>query len=96
MRVSQIYDEILFMNERDSGRSKREKTYVITGRVGPTGKTWLTNKLKYEGFNACDISELMASSGGDYDGENHVSEKGNVVLITLNKLINTNQFNFIK
>ena len=35
----------------------QDYTFVIMGRSGPTGKTWLCNQLRKYGFNAFEISE---------------------------------------
>lgn len=35
----------------------QDYTFIIMGRSGPTGKTWLCNQLRNHGFNAFDISE---------------------------------------
>lgn len=66
------------------------KTYIILGRPGPTGKTWLQKKLEDLGYNAIEISEAMALSDAiEYkDNNNHVVElpSGTTVVI-LNKYI---------
>lgn len=33
--------------------------YIIMGRSGPTGKTWLYSKLKEFGYNVTEISEYI-------------------------------------
>ena len=37
----------------------KDYTYVILGRVGPTGKTWLTKELNNRGYKAFDLTESM-------------------------------------
>ena len=70
--------------------SEKVGTYVILGKPGPTGKTWLQKKLEDLGYNAIEISEAMALSDAiEYkDGNNHVIElpSGTTVII-LNKWI---------
>lgn len=69
-------------------------TYIICGERGPTGKTWLWNKLREAGFNAIEISECLYRfvNYTDKDEENHLLEGGHsfandsqYVLIVLNK-----------
>ena len=56
--------------------SRRDGTYVILGKPGPTGKTYLYNKLVALGYNAIDISEgIMLSNAVEYkDDANHIVE----------------------
>lgn len=35
----------------------KDYTYIILGQPGPTGKTWLCDRLKSRGFKAIEISE---------------------------------------
>lgn len=69
-------------------------TYVICGQGGPTGKTWLWNKLRESGYNAVEISECISwfVDYNDEDKTNHLLEGGHpfvsgsqYVLIILNK-----------
>ena len=56
--------------------SRRDGTYVILGKPGPTGKTYLCNKLVALGYNAIEISEgIMLSDAVEYkDDANHIVE----------------------
>ena len=66
-------------------------TYVILGKPGPTGKTWLCKKLVDSGYNAIEISEgIVLSNAIEYkDNDNHIVELpcGNTIII-LNRRIN--------
>lgn len=70
--------------------SEKVRTYIILGKPGPTGKTWLQKKLEDLGYNAIEISEAMALSDAiEYkDNNNHIVElpSGTTVVI-LNKYI---------
>jgi hypothetical protein len=52
-------------------RGDRDWVYIITGRPGPTGKTFLYNKLKENGYNAIEISEDIVGLVDYRDRENH-------------------------
>jgi hypothetical protein len=62
-------------------------TFVITGKGGPTGKTWLTEKLRRNGFNAIEITEAMLGYVEYNDDANHYVVNGadKWGLIVLNK-----------
>lgn len=70
-----------------ASRGDREWTYIITGRPGPTGKTYLYNMLKKNGYNAFEISEHMFSLVDYCDNKNHylVDYAKKQVVIVLNK-----------
>lgn len=62
-------------------------TYVILGRSGPTGKTWLRTQLIEEGYNAVELSE-DAIGWVDYrDDKNHfiVNRMQKMVIVVLNR-----------
>ena len=60
--------------------------YIICGRSGPTGKTWLCNRLQEAGYNAVEISEGINYLVEYRDNRNHISDMGfNQVIIVLNK-----------
>ena len=62
-------------------------TYVICGRPGPTGKSWLYYNLLERGFRVIELSEDMAGLIEYNDDKNHVIINGmnKSVLIVLNK-----------
>lgn len=69
----------------------REWVYIITGKSGPTGKTFLYEQLKKNGYNAIEISEDMVGLVIYQDTENHyfVDHAKKTLLIVLNKPIYT-------
>lgn len=50
----------------------KQYTYVILGKRGPTGKTWLCNELKNHGFNAIEITESIFDLVSYSDNDNHI------------------------
>lgn len=68
---------------------KRTTTYVILGKSGPTGKTWLYNELRYRHLNAIEISEQIHGLVQYNDDHNHYFEPmfGLTRVIVLNKLL---------
>lgn len=64
-------------------------TYIICGRSGPTGKTWLKKALKDFGYNVIELSEDLINLVEYNDDKNHFIVNGmeNSVLIILNKPI---------
>lgn len=71
-------------------RGDRDWVYIITGRGGPTGKTFLCNQLKKNNYNAFEISEDISTLVNYRDDRNHyiVDHVKKQVVIVLNKLIN--------
>jgi hypothetical protein len=67
----------------------RDWTYIIFGSGGPTGKTYLYNKLRWKGYNAIELTEEICSFVEYRDRKNHylIYEDSKVVVIILNKLI---------
>ena len=64
-------------------------TYIICGRSGPTGKTWLTNELQKAGHIAIEISEGINPFVYYRDDENRMLDVGcNQIVIMLNKPLN--------
>lgn len=62
--------------------------YIITGRPGLTGKTFLYNQLKENGYNAIEISEDIFDLVRYLDDKNHyvVNWEKKQVVIVLNEL----------
>lgn len=67
-------------------------TYVICGKNGPTGKTWLTSELCKAGHRAFEITEGLGGFVDYRDNENHMRDAGfsfmdmaGLVIIVLNK-----------
>ena len=67
------------------------RTYIILGRPGPTGKTWVQKKLTDLGYIAIEISEGTALSDSiEYkDDRNHVVDlPTGITVVILNQWIN--------
>lgn len=66
--------------------NSNEYTYIVLGRVGPTGKTWLCDQLRKLGYSAFEISEDIWGLVSYIDDENHVriDEYRKVCVIVLN------------
>lgn len=64
-----------------------EYRYVILGKIGPTGKTWLWSKLKKDGFDAIELSENLVDDIYYCGFKNYVrvNELDKIVIIILNK-----------
>lgn len=62
-------------------------TYIILGKPGRTGKSWLTAALKEAGLNAIEISEYVGGHVQYNDCKNHVEEDiaNSILTIILNK-----------
>ena len=65
----------------------KDWTYIIFGRGGPTGKTYLCNRLRKNGHNAFELSEGIIALVDYLDSSNHylVYEQNKCVVIILNK-----------
>ena len=67
-------------------------TYIILGKCGPTGKTWLYTQLRSRGFNVFEITEDVASVGMTVEGSNSnqfiVNEQFKQITIILNRPLN--------
>ena len=83
--VNRIFLNII----RNSVYNAKDYTYIILGRPGKTGKTWLCNELRVHGFNAFEISEDVCGLIGYNDDENHYirNDFDKQVTIVLNRLI---------
>lgn len=71
------------------GQSDRYKdyTFIILGNSGPTGKTWLHNKLVDLGRRAIEITEYVYPHIAymHYENAVEVDELTKVIVIILNK-----------
>ena len=67
----------------------KDWTYIIFGTVGPTGKTYLLEKLRKNGFNAIELTEEICSFVEYRDHKNHylIYEDSKCVVIILNRPI---------
>ena len=66
---------------------KRPYTFFVMGERGPTGKTWLCNKLKEHGFDAFELTESTFDLISYQDEDNHVigDEFDRTIVIVLNQ-----------
>lgn len=66
----------------------KEYTYIVLGRPGRTGKTWLYRGLIQAGFTAFEISEDVCNLVDYRDNKNHfiVDKIYKKVIIVLNEL----------
>jgi hypothetical protein len=82
MRPSRILRHIL--EELDNSK---DYLYLIMGKFGPTGKTWLCEGLKQEGYVAMEITEEVDLYAIYRDCENHyyVDPSKKLVIVVLNK-----------
>lgn len=83
--VNRIFVKII----RSHTKNMKDYTFVILGRPGKTGKTWLCNELRFHGFNAFEISEDIYHLVKYNDDENHyiVNDVDKQVTIVLNRSI---------
>ena len=78
--------------EQIIAKQDREKyTYIILGKNGPTGKTWLWNQLRKNGLNAIEVTEyLLGIINIDRDNKRNyfiTDDYYNTVIIVLNSPI---------
>ena len=66
-----------------------EYTYIITGRHGPTGKSWLCRELRSRGYKAFDItSDLLRCCNVEFNTPYNsytINELDNHMVIILNE-----------
>lgn len=62
-------DTILSLIKSSPQESKHK--IIVMGRVGPTGKSYLTEQLRSAGYDAVEISEMTAGLVDYPDFENH-------------------------
>lgn len=84
--MKQTPDKILIDIHRHLN-NPHEYTYIIMGKPGPTGKTWLCDKLRQRGYNACEVSESLCWLIDYHDNNNHylIKNEYRVVVIILNQ-----------
>lgn len=88
MTPNEIYEQII----NDSETYEKDWTYIIDGKSGPTGKTWLATKLNEAGYKAIDKSDILPNypNYGITGNRNIIefSERYKTVVIILNEIIN--------
>ena len=66
-----------------------EMTYLVMGKGGPTGKSWLVNQLKEAGYRAIDVTEdafefvISRKTSGNYM---KIDRMNKIVYISLNDI----------
>ena len=82
---STYLDVLRFAASRVNRKSKWK--YIILGRPGPTGKTFLYNMLIRNGYDAVEISEDIFNLVDYKDNENHfeVNYRKKQVVIVMNE-----------
>lgn len=85
MTPNEIYEQII----NDSETYEKDWTYIIDGKSGPTGKTWLAIKLNEAGYNAIDKSDILPNYS-IIGNKNliEISERYKTVVIILNEIVN--------
>lgn len=85
--VIEILHHIIDSNGRPVNDRESDYVYIILGRPGPTGKTWLCEALRHSGIKAFEISESVYSLVRYDDLCNHyvVDHASKTVTIILNK-----------
>lgn len=76
--------QILRYIETRPEHADKTKTYIILGRIGATGKTWLCDQLKARGYNAMEITEQIYDQVVFCSSVNEYSEHEDLVVIVLN------------
>ena len=81
--------DILKRIMRDDTIKRDTFVIIITGRVGPTGKTWLCKELRDKGYRAMEMSPLFHSLNLKDDGVNHViiDDCTDQVIVVLNEIL---------
>ena len=67
----------------------KDYTVIITGKLGPTGKTTLCRLLVNAGINAIEISELLYTNVVyllENDNMVTIDDENKIVLVILNRL----------
>lgn len=93
LTTEDIYHRIVY----DRTITPDDYTCIITGRSGPTGKSWLASQLNTIGYTAIEISEPLGISGTvTFNGnENHfiIDDFRKTVVIVLNRILDFYEIN---
>lgn len=76
-----------FIDDIEKGVFNKDVTYIILGKNGPTGKTYLADWLKKKGFNAIEITEDLLGYVSYIDDKNHfvLNRFGDTITVLLNE-----------
>ena len=82
--ATRIYEDI--RKAVDNDESLKSYTYIVMGKTGPTGKTYMVDRLKALGCNVVELSELIFDVV-EYDDSNYyrVDAMQKTVVIILNQ-----------
>jgi hypothetical protein len=82
-------NESILHHIKHSWKLKDGYTFIITGKIGPTGKSWLKRALIAQGYRAIEITGSLYSLVEYTDNKNHfiVDEYEKTVLIVLNRRV---------
>lgn len=90
-------EEILNIILSNPEKYKKDYKYIIDGKSGPTGKSWLTRKLIESGYYSIDISDMEPVYHGDVEGNYILLYAGsNTVIIILNNILEKYKDRIIK
>lgn len=80
------YLDVLRFAEADVDKSW---TYIIMGRSGPTGKSYICDLLKRNGYHAIEISEDIITLVEYKDNKNHflVNDAKKYVIVIRNRIL---------
>ena len=81
--------EFLAVIKTEPNRNWNEYTFIILGKSGPTGKTWLKEQIAKRGFKVFELTESIYPFVGYSDSKNHytVDESEKQVTIILNETL---------
>lgn len=90
-------EEILNIILSNPEKYKKDYKYIIDGKSGPTGKSWLTRKLIEAGYNAIDVSDIAPVYHGEAEGNYILLYAGfHAVIIILNNILEKYKDRIIK
>lgn len=81
--------QFLTVIKTEPNRNWNEYVFIILGKSGPTGKTWLKEQITKLGFKAFEITDSLYPFVGYHDSQNHytVDESEKQVTIILNETL---------
>lgn len=88
MTPSRILDHII--KEVDDSK---DYLYLVMGKYGPTGKTWLYERLKENGYNAIELTEDIWDYVIYREGVNryYINPVKKLVVVVLNELLSSDR-----
>lgn len=85
--LDNMHPSRIFHHINDEVPNSKEYIYLIAGRFGATGKTWLCEGLKQHGYNAIEITEDVCEYVIYRDNKNHyyINPTKKLVIVILNE-----------